>query len=266
MVLVSQAVTAGLVDFDQTKWKLQKELDRCSLISDFDSSGFHLNFTKVGGEPNLRLEVSGVGFEQFKPLVTVNSVSPSWGINPDHALTKSEITQINTLTVNNTDKVSDILKQLQRGYWIQFKAADGEVIIPNTNINKVVPDFSRCTQHLPKTNWEDAQFSTLHFGLGQKRLSKKNKLFLKNLADFLKSDLSINRVLIDGYSDTGGTSVSNLKISKERASEVAYILASYGVDKSKLKVTAQGERFPVESNATEHGRDQNRRVEIRLIR
>ena len=75
-----------------------------------------------------------------------------------------------------------------------------------------------------------------------------------------------NRTLVDvnGYTDSTGSDAHNLALSQERALAVYQILLSQGVDQRRFDVKGYGEANPRESNATEAGRAQNRRVEIQL--
>jgi outer membrane protein OmpA-like peptidoglycan-associated protein len=67
-----------------------------------------------------------------------------------------------------------------------------------------------------------------------------------------------------GYTDNTGTVPHNLDLSQRRAVAVATIISSQGVDQRRIYVSGKGEDDPIASNATESGRSQNRRVEIRI--
>ena len=69
-------------------------------------------------------------------------------------------------------------------------------------------------------------------------------------------------IRIEGYTDNTGDRQGNLKLSRERAQSVADMLVDLGVSEKRLQVEGYGEQFPVDVNATERGRAQNRRVEI----
>jgi outer membrane protein OmpA-like peptidoglycan-associated protein len=75
-----------------------------------------------------------------------------------------------------------------------------------------------------------------------------------------------NKTVIDvyGHTDSEGSNTYNLDLSQRRATSVATILASQGVDQRRFYITGKGEEDPLASNATEAGRSQNRRVEIQL--
>lgn len=71
---------------------------------------------------------------------------------------------------------------------------------------------------------------------------------------------------IVGYTDNTGTASRNNFLSLERANSVANYLKIKGVSGSRINTSGKGSADPIASNATENGREQNRRVEINLIK
>lgn len=76
-----------------------------------------------------------------------------------------------------------------------------------------------------------------------------------------------NQSLIDvyGHTDNVGTDSSNQQLSEQRARSVANFLARQGVRQDRMIVSGFGESRPIASNASPQGREQNRRVEIRIV-
>lgn len=90
--------------------------------------------------------------------------------------------------------------------------------------------------------------------------SSANRTVLK-VVQFLQ--LNPRRVVrIEGYTDSTGDREDNLKLSRDRAQAVADVLTDLGVDEKRIQVAGYGQEFPVDANASERGRAQNRRVEI----
>jgi len=71
-------------------------------------------------------------------------------------------------------------------------------------------------------------------------------------------------VNLDGYASAEGSEAYNLNLSNDRANAVKQYLVNAGVSASSVTATGYGEDNPVASNATEEGRIQNRRVEIKV--
>lgn len=65
-----------------------------------------------------------------------------------------------------------------------------------------------------------------------------------------------------GHTDSTGEAAYNQRLSEQRASNVAQYLVSRGVQSVRVKSYGMGENQPVASNATDAGRQANRRVEI----
>ena len=72
-----------------------------------------------------------------------------------------------------------------------------------------------------------------------------------------------SNLLIAGHTDAIGSPEYNQALSERRAEAAARYLIAQGVS-SHIATAGLGEREPVASNATEAGRDQNRRVEIAI--
>ncbi|MGY2293465.1 OmpA family protein [Pseudomonas sp. SDO528_S397] len=99
------------------------------------------------------------------------------------------------------------------------------------------------------------------FDTGEAELkSSANRTVLK-VVQFLQ--LNPKRVVrIEGYTDSTGGQPENLKLSKDRAQAVADVLVDLGIDEQRIEVQGYGDQYPVDVNASERGRAQNRRVEI----
>ncbi|PWB35758.1 hypothetical protein DCO48_02290 [Pseudomonas sp. SDI] len=99
------------------------------------------------------------------------------------------------------------------------------------------------------------------FDTGQAELKNSASRTVLKLVQFLQ--LNPKRVVrIEGYTDSTGAAEENLKLSKDRAQSVADMLVDLGVDEKRIQVEGYGDQYPVEANASERGRAQNRRVEI----
>jgi outer membrane protein OmpA-like peptidoglycan-associated protein len=72
-------------------------------------------------------------------------------------------------------------------------------------------------------------------------------------------------VMVKGYTDSRGSEQYNLDLSRRRAEAVKNYLIAKRVGPSRITAVGFGESFPVASNDTESGRQQNRRVEIDII-
>ena len=111
------------------------------------------------------------------------------------------------------------------------------------------------------------------WSLEAKTLYDSNSSYMKPeaypLLDEVASILMKNpemEVEVQGHTDNTGTAEYNQWLSEKRAQRVKDYLVSKGVDPSRLEAKGYGLTQPVASNATEEGRAQNRRVELRRLR
>jgi outer membrane protein OmpA-like peptidoglycan-associated protein len=73
------------------------------------------------------------------------------------------------------------------------------------------------------------------------------------------------KLILNGYSDSLGSMDYNRMISESRASTVKMYFAGKGVDPARITVIGHGAKDFAASNASEEGRQMNRRVEISLV-
>jgi len=85
---------------------------------------------------------------------------------------------------------------------------------------------------------------------------------LSRVATYLKS--SPRPIVIEGYTDSRGSSKKNQALSERRAQAVSDYLTAQGVPPDRIHSVGKGASSPIASNASADGRAQNRRVEIVL--
>lgn len=88
---------------------------------------------------------------------------------------------------------------------------------------------------------------------------------LDQLAQVLLEHPEIQRVIIEGHTDTVGTELHNRTLSLARAETVRRYLIGKGVPAQRLMAQGLGPRRPASTNTTAGGRERNRRAELRLI-
>jgi outer membrane protein OmpA-like peptidoglycan-associated protein len=86
---------------------------------------------------------------------------------------------------------------------------------------------------------------------------------VQRLGEFLMAYPQRN-ALVEGYTDSVGSAVSNQDLSERRASAVREALVAMGVAGNRVAMQGFGESFPVSSNQNAEGRQSNRRVEVIL--
>ena len=72
-------------------------------------------------------------------------------------------------------------------------------------------------------------------------------------------------VMVMGFTDSTGAASYNQTLSQNRANAVAAYLQGQGVKSSRFEIMAMGASNPIADDSTAAGRQQNRRVEIKII-
>ncbi len=99
------------------------------------------------------------------------------------------------------------------------------------------------------------------FDTGQATLKPGATSILDRVAAFLNDNPMVN-VRIEGHTDSTGSPDFNQVLSQNRAAAAATALQTRGVPPSRITAVGKGQEFPVASNTTSGGRQQNRRVEL----
>lgn len=100
----------------------------------------------------------------------------------------------------------------------------------------------------------------LKFGVGSSTLPTNSKQTLNRVKGVI-GEIEPKTIVVQGHTDSTGSSAINRQIGKQRANEVARFLKGNGVI-STFQVRGLGEELPIASNSTAKGRKQNRRVEL----
>ena len=70
---------------------------------------------------------------------------------------------------------------------------------------------------------------------------------------------------IGGHTDNSGEDEINQHLSEYRAQTVYKFLIKHGIPESRLTYKGYGHKYPIDSNDSEIGRQNNRRVEITIL-
>lgn len=104
----------------------------------------------------------------------------------------------------------------------------------------------------------------IFFDSGKSILRSESNGELDRLVKLL-NDVSSLKIEISGHTDNVGSESLNSSLSQDRAQAVVDYLAQKGIDKSRLVAKGYGSTFPIASNNSSSGRQQNRRTEFKIL-
>lgn len=109
-----------------------------------------------------------------------------------------------------------------------------------------------------------AVLNNLFFDVDKYELKEKSSPELQKILRFLRENPRI-RVEIGGHTDNSGSAEHNRELSEKRARSVHDFLVKQGISEARLVTKGYGPDRPIASNDTETGRQQNRRIEFRIL-
>ena len=101
----------------------------------------------------------------------------------------------------------------------------------------------------------------VHFDTAKSSVKGTSAETLNKLAGIFK-EYPKSVILIEGHTDSVGSDERNQDLSEARAAAVRSYLMSKGVNPNRLNTIGHGEGSPIDTNDTNEGKTNNRRVEI----
>ena len=104
----------------------------------------------------------------------------------------------------------------------------------------------------------------INFKVKSADIQKSSFKVLNDAVKVLK-DYPELRIEISGHTSSEGVAEKNQKLSEDRAASVKAYMVAQGVAESRITTVGYGSDKPIGLNSTPKGREQNRRIEFRLI-
>lgn len=109
------------------------------------------------------------------------------------------------------------------------------------------------------------RLKNIYFDFDKTTLKKESFVELNKVVDFLKQNGTVE-IQIEGHTDSKGSDDYNLNLSQGRSQSVVDYVISQGIQKSRLNAQGFGESKPIDTNDTDEGRANNRRVEFTVVK
>ncbi len=115
-------------------------------------------------------------------------------------------------------------------------------------------------------NYTTAETQTVTFTVNSSALNDQAKKMLDTIASNNSGNRTGYMIELQGFTDSTGSEQYNIGLSQRRAESVQRYLVSKNVPLFRIAIVGLGEENPVANNNTSAGRQQNRRVEVRVLR
>jgi OmpA-OmpF porin, OOP family len=109
------------------------------------------------------------------------------------------------------------------------------------------------------------RLKNIYFDFDKTTLKKESFTELNKVVDFLKQNSTVE-IEISGHTDNKGSDEYNESLSQGRSQAVVDYLISQGIDSYRLTAHGYGEAKPIDTNETDEGRANNRRVEFTVLK
>lgn len=261
--LLAASYGAGI---ENSQWYLSESVFECSLVHDVPGYGRAVFSHRAGENLSFFLESETPVMRPGRGQLVVEA--PSWrpGVapRPIGAVTVSDNRRAVTLGNREATLVAQGLLQgmrptVSRAAWYDDRPV--RVHLSNVNFSGPYSGYRECVTGLLPVNYDQIRRSRVPFASGSTRLSDADRRLLDNIVTYVMADSTVERVFIDGHSDSVGSRIDNRALSEERANVVADYLRTRGLRDDLLTVRAQGDQFPVSRRHAD-----NRRTTIRLQR
>ncbi|HPW62380.1 MAG TPA: OmpA family protein [Cyclobacteriaceae bacterium] len=106
--------------------------------------------------------------------------------------------------------------------------------------------------------------NNIFFDLNKYELKPQSITELKEVVDFMNKNPGL-KIEIGGHTDDSGTEAYNQQLSAKRANAVAEFLKTNQIPTQRIVVKGYGSQKPVLPNTSEENRQQNRRIEFKIL-
>jgi outer membrane protein OmpA-like peptidoglycan-associated protein len=252
---------------ERSKWLFNGDVYSCVISHKITAFGDVRLIALPGRKPSINIYANE--FLLTDKLLEASVISHYW--EPSNALQISRFAGMGKQAETDIN-VDLFVRALEQGRAWQIKVFDGQGVLEYKLVSSPVStqglanEFNGCVAGLLPQPFEYVRNINLWFAPGTDYIASKPLQDIRAVAAYVKADKSIREILVDGHSDSGGDHLENLMLSKKRADRVVARLIEFGVSPKQIQIRHHGERYPQAKNASELGRQANRRVSIRLVK
>lgn len=275
LILVGLLVRPALALTFQTplehvEWSVEGDRFECRLAQPVKGFGQGEFVRRAGEGPTFRLQAQEAWLSRGS--ATLLAAAAPWragqgDINLGIVLVPVNSDALYTSPLQAGRLLSGLLEG--RGPLIRHRTQQGdrlEVRIMPARFSDAYQRYLECTAGLLPYNFDQLKQTRIAFVDTNMVLSESALGRLKAIVDYLQEDPSVNKIEVDGHSDSWGNRLTNREISRQRALTVQQYFLDQGIPEEQIVVRFHGERYPIKPNNTPANRALNRRVNIVLSR
>ena len=258
---------------DESKWLFSGNPLNCELSHTIPLYG-DAKFEKNAGKgQNLGFKL---GYKRHQIAASkkamVRAIAPSWQpLQVSRQLGEVPLKTGKHLITSQDTASWKLLNELEVGrfptfFYQDFNNLEDQVSVALSSVGFQLEydKFLDCLTTLVPYQLKELSKMTLYFDFDRATVSTADMNKMTALAAYIKYDPSVEVVFISGYTDSKGSRYYNEKLAKRRVASVKSSLTLDGVDDSRFRTQAFGEKKPAASNRSPKGRALNRRVYIRI--
>ena len=275
LILVGLLVRPALALTFQTplehvEWSVEGDRFECRLAQPVKGFGQGEFVRRAGEGPTFRLQAQEAWLSRGS--ATLLAAAAPWragqgDINLGIVLVPASSDALYTSPLQAGRLLSGLLEG--RGPLIRPRTQQGdrlEVRIMPARFSDAYQRYLECTAGLLPYNFDQLKQTRIAFVDTNMVLSESALGRLKAIVDYLQEDPSVNKIEVDGHSDSWGNRLTNREISRQRALTVKQYFLDQGIPEEQIVVRFHGARYPIKPNNTAANRALNRRVNIVLSR
>jgi OOP family OmpA-OmpF porin len=127
------------------------------------------------------------------------------------------------------------------------------------------PSKNGCPQSVRVTETEVIILQQVQFDTNKATIKKVSDPLLDEVAGVFREHPEILKIEVQGHTDNKGAPALNKKLSQDRAESVKKALIARGIREGRMVPKGYGPDKPIGDNATDEGRQKNRRVQFLIL-
>jgi outer membrane protein OmpA-like peptidoglycan-associated protein len=159
-------------------------------------------------------------------------------------------------------------QEIQKLGWYMFTASASGYLNTTDSVEAISEEVTPVIRDLflqPIEVGLTVRLKNIYFDFDKTTLKKESFTELNKVVDFLKRNEHVE-IEISGHTDNKGSDDYNLNLSQGRSQSVVEYLVSQGIESYRLTAHGYGEGNPIDTNDTDEGRANNRRVEFTVVK